>query len=98
VTEAVDQKIEALIDLYDRMTPEARLFLERADPVTLKWLVKARPEEIAQLQEGITLVQASRTVGKFTKWAVLTVVGVFAAFWTASEWIVKLVAMVKGGH
>lgn len=92
------EKLELLLDLSDRMSAEAKMFLERADPATLRWLTKARPEEILQLEEGIRLVSASRTVGKFTKWAFFTVIGIFAAAVTGSEWILKIVGAFRGGH
>lgn len=104
-----DQGVVTLADslrFYRELPEKSRVFLLdakpstlecllNAKPSTLEWLREARDEEIDQLKEGIGLVQASRTVGRFVKWVIITIVAAFVgavalgkAFQDFWHWIV----------
>jgi hypothetical protein len=96
LTDQRSVEILELIAMYERMPSDAKLFLERADPKTLKWLTHARPDEIAQLEEGIGLVRATRTVGRFGKWALIGIFGMFFAMVSLGEHIIRFLALFRG--
>lgn len=52
-------------------------FLSHAKPETLVFLTEARPEEVANLEEGIRLVVALQLLGRVGKWSIVTL---FSAF------------------
>jgi hypothetical protein len=54
-------------------------FLSHAKPETLTFLTEARPEEVANLQEGIRLVVALQLLGRISKWGAVTFFGVFVS-------------------
>jgi len=47
------------------------------DPSTRAFLRRLRDDEIAQLQEAIDFMRSVRMVGRFTRWALYTVVAAF---------------------
>lgn len=96
LTERNTVEILELITLFERMSPECRQFLERAEPTTLKWLSTARADEINQLKEGLNLVRATRTLGRFSKWALLTIVGLFGASFALSDYVVRMINYFRG--
>ena len=53
------------------LSPEARDLLRNADKSTMKFLERARPEEISQLQRSIKLMEASKMITKVL-WFLLT--------------------------
>lgn len=71
-------------------------FLTNAKPRTLEWLRDARREEIDQLDEAIKLVRSGRTVGRFMKWAVITLIGAFILMSQFGDAVSKLLALLKG--
>lgn len=71
-------------------------FLLNAKPATLEWLRDARREEIDLLVQGVRLVGSGRTVGKFTKWALVTLIGAFILMSQFGEALAKLLALLKG--
>lgn len=71
-------------------------FLREAKPRTLEWLKEARKEEIDQLDEAIKLVRSGRTVGRFMKWAAITLIGAFIVMSQFGDAVSKLLALVKG--
>lgn len=71
-------------------------FLRDAKPRTLEWLKEARKEEIDQLDEAIKLVRSGRTVGKFMKWAVITLIGAFILMSQFGDAVSKLLALLRG--
>lgn len=80
----------------DGKKPSAADFLINAKPRTLEWLRDARPEEIDQLDEAIKLVRSGRTVGRFTKWAMITLIGAFILMSQFGDAVSKLLAVWKG--
>ncbi|SNS35728.1 hypothetical protein SAMN05216374_0959 [Tardiphaga sp. OK246] len=54
-------------------------FLSHTKPETLTFLTEARPEEVANLQEGIRLVVALQLLGRISKWGAVTFFGVFVS-------------------
>lgn len=99
--EALDiHQVEALKDLMDfrsDLPAHSREMLRGMDKETAKWLKGARPDEIAQLVEGIRLVRSSRTVGKFLRWAVVTLIGAFILMSQLGEHLSKFFRWVRGG-
>lgn len=71
-------------------------FLVNAKPRTLEWLRDARKEEIDQLDEAIKLVRSGRTVGRFMKWALITLIGAFILMSQFGEALTKIVSLFKG--
>jgi hypothetical protein len=68
-------------------------FLSHAKPETLTFLTEARPDEVANLQEGIRLVVAIQLLGRVGKWSVVTL---FSAFVGAILIWDKVSAWLKG--
>lgn len=71
-------------------------FLMNAEARTLEWLKKARREEVDQLDEAIKLVRSGRTVGRFMKWAIITLIGAFILMSQFGDAVSKLLALLKG--
>lgn len=71
-------------------------FLREAKPRTLEWLKDARKEEIDQLDEAVKLVRSGRTVGRFMKWAVVTLIGAFILMSQFGDAVSKLLALLRG--
>jgi hypothetical protein len=71
-------------------------FLLEAKARTLEWLKEARKEEIDQLDEAIRLVRSGRTVGRFTKWAIVTLIGAFLLMSQLGDAISKVLAFLRG--
>jgi hypothetical protein len=71
-------------------------FLLEAKARTLEWLKEARKEEIDQLDEAIRLVRSGRTVGRFTKWAVVTLIGAFLLMSQLGDALSKVLAFLRG--
>src|SRR4051812_17382594 len=67
-------------------------FLLNAEARTLEFLKKARKEEIDQLDEAIKLVRSGRTVGRFMKWAVITLIGAFIVMSQLGDAVTKLLS------
>jgi hypothetical protein len=62
-----DQRVANLWDASDfiaELKPEAKDLLRNADKETLRWLERARPEEIEQLQRSIKFMEASKLFAK----------------------------------
>ena len=69
-----DQRIANIWEASDYIADlpqEAKDLLRNADKSTLKWLERARPEEISQLQRSIRIMEASKVVTKIL-WFLLT--------------------------
>lgn len=71
-------------------------FLRSAKARTLEWLKEARKEEIDQLDEAIKLVRSGRTVGRFMKWAVITLIGAFIVTSQFGDAVGKLWVLLRG--
>lgn len=74
----------------------SREMLRDMNKDTADWLRGARPEEINQLVEGIRLVRSSRTVGKFLRWAVVTMIGAFVLMSQLGDVLAKFFRWVRG--
>jgi len=61
---------------------------------TRKFLSQLREEDLDTLKEGLRLVIAVRTVGKFSKWLIVTVVGAFIGLVMVWESILKFLKFV----
>jgi hypothetical protein len=71
-------------------------FLRDAKARTLEWLKEARQEEIDQLDDAIKLVRSGRTVGRFMRWAIITLIGTFVLMSQFGDALSKIVALVRG--
>lgn len=82
--------------------------LEELSPGTRDWLADLRPDELKTLQavvempedevrEAFKMVRDLRTVGRFTKWLVLTVLALFFGTIAFYENIVKAMAYFHWG-
>jgi hypothetical protein len=61
-----DQRIANIWEASDYIAdlkPEAKDFLRNADKAALKWLERASPEDIDQLQYSIRFMEASKLLG-----------------------------------
>lgn len=63
-------------------------------PHVLKWLQEAREEDIELLDNGIKLVRAGNTVGRFIWWSLATLVGAAILGSQVGEWFSKLLRSV----
>lgn len=75
---------------------------------TRRWLASLRPDELKTLEavlelpaedvrDGFKMVRDIRTVGRFGRWLIVTVVSVFIATVVLYEYILKAIAYLKGG-
>lgn len=75
---------------------------------TREFLARLRPDELETLQaivdlpaadvrEGFKMVRDIRTVGRFGRWLIVTVVSVFIATVVLYEYILKTIGYLKGG-
>ena len=71
-------------------------FLLNAKARTLEWLKEARKEEVDQLDEAIKLVRSGRTVGRFMKWAFVTLIGAFIIMSQLGDAVSKLWGFMRG--
>jgi hypothetical protein len=71
--------LEVLRKLGDPDYKDMRRFLREGKPETFEFLANARKDEIAELQNGIELVRAFKTTGRFLKWAIITIGAVLGA-------------------
>jgi hypothetical protein len=78
----------------ERVTPVD--FLRTANPHTLEWLKNARQEEVDQIVEAVNLVRSGRTVGRFMKWAVITLIGAFILMSQFGDALSKIVGLLRG--
>lgn len=65
-------------------------------PKTRKFVKDLREEDIALLHDGIKLLLALRTVGKFTKWVIFGMIAAFITFVSLAEAIAKALSMLRG--
>ena len=64
-----DQRIANIWEASDyiaELPQEAKDFLRNADKAALKWMERASPEDIAQLQYSIKFMEASKLLGRVT--------------------------------
>ena len=58
---------------------------------TRKFLAELREEDIETLKDGLELVRASRTVGRFVKWLILGILGTVVGTVMLYENVVKVI-------
>ena len=79
-----DQRIAniwAASDFIADLPQEARDLLRNADPATLEWLERARPEEIQQLQRSIKIMEASKLIVRFLWFLLAGVILTLLGIW-----------------
>jgi hypothetical protein len=79
-------------DFISDLKPEAKDLLRNADEKTLKWLERARPEEIDQLQRSIKFMEASKLFAKIFWFLVASVLITFLA---VNEKFAAIIAKIK---
>lgn len=57
---------------------------------TQEFLSQLREEDIATLKDGLRLVNAIRVVGKFSKWVIVGLLGMFAGVVMFGEGVIKI--------
>ncbi len=70
-------------------TPASRF--NELQPKTQEFLSQLREEDIALMAEGLELVRATRTVGRFLKWAIIALLAVLVGATTLYENVVKII-------
>lgn len=67
---------------------------------TREWLESLDKEDIDEIKEAIKFYHATRTIGRFWKWLIITVVSVFVGAAQFGEAIVKAFSWLfgRGGH
>ena len=68
----------------------------RLDERTAKFLEQLRPEEVELLKESINFMRSAKTMGRFFKWMLITIVGTFIGAAAFGEAIKSLWQGVKG--
>lgn len=67
--------------------------------VTRKWIESLREEDLADLTEAVRFMHSAKTIGRFGKWMILTIVGMIIAGASLGEAIQKYWGWVfRGGH
>jgi hypothetical protein len=64
---------------------------------TREYLESLREEDIDLLNEAVKFMRSVKTVGKFTKWLIVTIVGSFIVAGQFGEAIQKLLAFLSRG-
>ena len=70
-------------------------YAELSKPVR-DWLEKQSKEDLQILDEAIRFYGATKTVGQFWKWLVMTLFAIFIAFATMGEKVVEFVRWLRG--
>lgn len=78
--------VEVLRRMGDPDYKHLTKFLHDAKPSTFEFLAEARDAEIKELQNGIELVRAFRTTGRFAKWAIISLGTTLAAALAIISW------------
>lgn len=65
-------------------------------PEVTKFLKGLRPDELQLLNESINFMRSAKTMGRFMKWVLITIVGAFIGTVTLGEAISKVWSWVKG--
>lgn len=86
-----------MIRFYDDLTPETKSFLLNANKETVEFLKGLRPAEVQKLNDGIQLVQASRTVGKTVFYLVSAFLGSMLLLTQIGSWVSSGLAFLRGG-
>jgi hypothetical protein len=82
--------------------------LEELPQDTRDWLADLRPDELKTLQavvelpaddvrQAFKMVHDLQTVGRFTKWLVITFIGIFLGTVVLYENIIKVIGYIRGG-
>ena len=67
-------------------------------PTTRKWLESLREEDIDEIKEAVRFYHATRTIGKFWKWLIITVIGIFVGAMQFGEAVMKTFQWLFGRH
>lgn len=68
----------------------------RLDERTVKFLEQLRPEEVELLKESINFMRSAKTMGRFFKWVLITIVGTFIGAAAFGEAIKTLWYSIRG--
>jgi hypothetical protein len=77
------------------MDDQATRFNE-LDPAVQKMLADMRGDDVETLKDCMELAKATRTVSRFVKWLIITIVGVFMGTVMFYESLLKVIGWIKG--
>jgi len=78
----------------DEQAATANRFNELPDE-TQEFLSQLRKEDISTMKDGLRLVNAIRIVGKFSKWVIVGVLGIFAGIVMFGEGVIKIYGWIR---
>jgi len=93
-----DQRIANIWEASDYIAdlkPEAKDLLRNADEKTLRWLERASPEDIEQLQYSIKFMEASKLLGRVAWIVAATLFGAAITFLTLWDKLSALFSRAK---
>lgn len=79
------------------LPPEVRKFLaglRDEELKTFREIVKLPADDI---KDGFKFVRELRTVGRFTRWLIVTIVGIFIGTVVLYEYVLKAIGFFRGG-
>lgn len=62
---------------------------------TQDFIAELREEDVEELREAIKFIRSAKTVGKFSKWMLLTAISMFMGAVALGEYIIKLKGWFK---
>lgn len=79
------------------MSEDARPGVELAelDPETQAFLMRLRREDVILLQAGIDLVRSAMTIGRFSRWLIISLVGAILGGVMLGEALMKILTWFR---
>lgn len=74
----------------DGRRQEEVLTFRELPPATRVWLENLRPKDIEEMEEALKFFRNSKTLGRFWKWLVLSMVGIFVASATFGDQVIRI--------
>ena len=62
---------------------------------TQDFLINLKEDEVDELRDAIEFVRAVRTVSRFLKWVIITIVAIFLSIVSLGEGLIKMKAWFK---
>lgn len=81
---ALEKDARCPVDRYAELDEEVR-----------DWLERATPEKLAAIDRAIKFVESAETIGKFGKWAIITLVGTAIGAASFGEAIFKIINLFR---
>lgn len=83
-------------DRMAELPPEVRKFLASLRDEELKTFREIVKLPADDIKEGFRFVRELKTVGRFTRWLILTIVGVFIGTMVFIDYILKAWSLIRG--